>query len=98
MNFPDMTINGIVVKQEIQISALRLFLQNTGRRAKDLEIFLEDLGVPVYTGFDVGSVLVSKKAAGNLLQRAKKYGIVLFSGGRWLDSRATEAFLKGSRT
>ena len=91
-----MTINGIVVKQETQISALRLFLQNTGRRAKDLEIFLEDLGVPVYTGFDIGSALVSKKAAGNLLQRAKNNGIVSFSGGRWVDSHATEAFLKGT--
>jgi len=93
-----MSINGIVVKQETQIAALKLFLKNESRRAKDLEIFLEDLGVPVYTGFDIGSALVSKKAAGNLLQRAKNNGIIRFSGGRWFNSWATESFLKGTHT
>lgn len=92
-----MTVNSIVVKQATQIAALRLFLQNSSRKAKDLETFLEDQGVPVYDGIYLNErKFVSNRAADRLLQRAKKNGIVSFSGGRWLDSYATESFLKGT--
>lgn len=94
MQFSDMTINGIVVTQGAQRAALKLFLQNDSRRAKDLKTFLEDQGVPVYNGFDQGERLVSNRAADRLLQNARKAGIIAFVGGRWVNGWAAEAFLE----
>lgn len=99
MKFPDMSINGIVVTQETQVAALKLFLQNQSRQAKHLATFLEDLGVPVYNGFiRSGRLMVSDSVASRLLQRAKNEGIIKFQGGRWIDGYAAPAFLKGSIT
>lgn len=96
MNFPDISVNGIVVKQETQVAALKLFLKNDSRQAKYLETFLEDLGVPVYHGISVKDEKpVSMRVADRLLQRARKADIIKFVRGRWEDSSALEAFMKG---
>lgn len=94
MQFSDLIVNGIVVKQETQINALKLFLKNESRQAKHLETFLEDLGVPTYNGFDSGERLVSMRVADRVLQTARKCGIIVFSGGRWLNGCHAESFLK----
>lgn len=92
-----MTVNCIVVKQETQISALRLFLQNEGRKAPHLETFLEDLGVPVYDGIYLSKQkLVSFYAAKRLLQRAKQIGVISLIKGRWVNGPNADAFLKGT--
>lgn len=94
-----MSINGIVVKQETQVAALKLFLKNKSRQAKYLGTFLEDLGVPVYHGYSVKDEKpVSMRAADRLLQRARKAGIIKFDNGRWANGYAAEAFLSGKNT
>ena len=98
-DFPDLTVNGILIKQESQIQALKLFLQNDGRQAKHLETFLEDLGVPVYHGIYLNqNKLVANRVADRLLQKARKIGIIKFEKGRWVNSYAARAFLEGALT
>ena len=99
MNFPDMTVNGILIKQETQVAALRLFLKNESRQARSLETFLEDLGVPVYHGYTPRlEKPVAMRAADRLIQKARKAGIIRFFAGRWINDRAADAFLRGSST
>lgn len=96
MNFPDINVHGILVKQETQVAALKLFLQNQSRRALSLECFLEDLGVPAWNGTTKkGSSpqIVSNRVADRILQRARKANIISFSNGRWIDDVNAPAFL-----
>lgn len=92
MQFPDMTIYGTVVTQETQIRALKLFLQNQSRRAKDMVAFLEDVGVPVYVATQQGQLLISMRAADRLIQQAKKAGIITFTKGRWDNGPSAISF------